>query len=90
VKRVYVRGEVWGFDRDGGGFHVTVNARKQPPTIDFRAEKGQSGRTIMTGLLRTEGDTLQMAYVFTQPDTRPTDFGRLRQYDRLMTLKREP
>lgn len=90
VKRVYVRGEAWGFDRDGGGFYVTVNARKNPPTIDFRTEPNQTDRTVMTGVLRLEDDTLRMAYVFTQPDTRPTSFGKLRKGDRVMTLKRVP
>jgi uncharacterized protein (TIGR03067 family) len=89
VRRIYVRQGVWGFDQDGSGFYVTLNASRRPVTIDFRSAPGENGQTAISGVLRLHGDTLQMLYVFTQPDTRPTRFDRLRDGDRLMTLRLE-
>lgn len=89
VRHVYVRNNVWGFDSDGTGFYVTLDPSRRPPTIDFRSSSGTGGATAITGVLRLQGDTLQMLYVFTQPDTRPRDFDSMRNGDRLMTLRLE-
>jgi uncharacterized protein (TIGR03067 family) len=89
VRRIYVRKDVWGFDQDGSGYYVTLNSSRRPVTIDFRSSPGENGQTAISGVLRLQGDTLQMLYVFTQPDTRPTQFDRLRNGDRLMTLRLE-
>jgi uncharacterized protein (TIGR03067 family) len=88
VRRIYVRGKRWGFDQDGGGFYVTLDASRRPSTIDFRDGPGQNGPTGISGVLRWHEGTLQMLYVFTQPETRPTQFDQMRQNDRLMTLRR--
>jgi uncharacterized protein (TIGR03067 family) len=89
VRRIYVRKGVWGFDQDGSGFYVTLNASRRPVTIDFRSAPGEKGQTAISGVLRLQGDTLQVLYVFTQPDTRPTQFEHVRDGDRLMTLRLE-
>jgi uncharacterized protein (TIGR03067 family) len=62
VRRIYVRKDRWGFDQDGGDYYVTLNASRRPVTIDFRTAPGEKGQTAISGVLRLQGDTLQIVY----------------------------
>jgi uncharacterized protein (TIGR03067 family) len=89
VRRIYVQKDVWKFGEGDHGYYVTLNVSSKPVTIDFRSQPGENGQTAISGVIRLQGDTLQMLYVFTQPDTRPRQFEKMRDGDRLMTLRLE-
>jgi uncharacterized protein (TIGR03067 family) len=98
IDRVIVKDDLWILshqdDRPHGSYRIAIRPGK-PATIDFYsfAQKGQArggDKLECFGLIRRDGDTVQILYTYAEGKTRVTSFDNPPANWWLMTLKRIP
>jgi uncharacterized protein (TIGR03067 family) len=96
IAAVRVQNDLWTFlnkgETENAKYRLVIDGTRKPPTIDFYSEgrggREQGGKPYMVGVMKRQGDIVQILYFSTGPENRARSFDNPPVGWWLLTLER--